>query len=212
MEKIQPGELTEGLVTRLMDFGAFVDIGGVEGLIHISKLSWSRVKHPSEVLEVGQKVKVKIEKVIAETGKISLSHRDTIEHPWEGINERFPVNAIVKGKISRLAQFGAFVELAPGIEGLIHISELAHHRVLAVKNIVKEGDEVEVKILSVDADGQKLGLSLKATQAAPERKDKAKEQDDSDLPARELAVAESRAPLRGGTGRASGGDKFGLNL
>ncbi len=212
--KIEVGQTYEGLVTRLMDFGAFVDIGGVEGLIHISKLSWSRVKHPSEVLEVGQKVKVKIEKANLETGKFSLSHRDTMEHPWNDIEIRFPVNSVVKGTVTRLAQFGAFVQLDPGIEGLIHISELAHHRVYAVKNIVKEGDIVEVKILSVDRESQKIGLSLKATQAPPERKSDAKPvEEEVEQPRRPLVVTRtSNEPLRGGTGRPSGGDKFGLNL
>ncbi len=212
MGTIEVGQILEGLVTRLADFGAFVDVGGLEGLIHISKLSWSRIKHPSEVLEVGQKVKAKVDRIDAATGKVSLSFRDTIEHPWEGIDERFPVNSVATGRVTRIATFGAFVQLGHGIEGLVHISELAHHRVFAVKNVVKEGDEVQVKVLSIDRDQQKIGLSLKATQAAPEKKSDKKEVDETDLPARPLAVSKRSEPLQGGRSRASGGDKFGLNL
>lgn len=210
MAKLTPGSIVEGKVTRLREFGAFVDIGGVEGLVHISKLSWERIDKPEEVLQEGQAVKVKIEKVNSENGKISLSYRDTITHPWEGIEGKYPVDSVVKGTVSRLAQFGAFVRLEPGIEGLIHISELAHHRVVAVKNVVTEGDEVEVKVLSVDRDKQKMGLSLKATTPAPERK--TREQDDvPEESNRELAVRKRRRPLKGGMDRPSGGESVGLN-
>ncbi|MBX3418119.1 MAG: S1 RNA-binding domain-containing protein [Pirellulaceae bacterium] len=211
LEKVEVGQIYDGLVTRLMDFGAFVDIGGIEGLVHIGKISWSRIKHPKEVLNVGQRVKVKIDGVNKETGKISLSHRDTVTHPWEDIETRFPVGNIVTGTVSRLAQFGAFVSLDTGIEGLIHISELAHHRVYAVKNIVKEGDQVEVKILTVDRENQKIGLSLKATQAAPEKKSNEKPEEEVVEEKREPIISRnSNEPLKGGTSRASGGDKFGL--
>ena len=121
MAAIQPGVELPGKVTRLMDFGAFVDIGGgVEGLVHISKLSWDRIGHPKEVLEAGQDIQVKVEKVNAKTGKIALSHRDTIEHPWHNIDSKYAVGSTVQGKVTRLAQFGAFVRLEPGLS-LIHI-------------------------------------------------------------------------------------------
>ena len=132
LELIEVGQSYDGVVTRVLDFGAFVDIGGIEGLVHVSKLSWSHVKHPSEVIQVGQKVRVKVEKANKETGKFSLSHRDTLEHPWTNVAQQFHSGMTTKGTVSRIAQFGAFVKLAPGIEGLIHISELAHHRVFAV--------------------------------------------------------------------------------
>ena len=212
MEKLEAGQLYDGTVTKLMDFGAFVDIGGVEGLVHVSKLSWDRVTHPKDVLSEGESVKVKIEKFDKETGKISLSRRDTMDHPWDGIESKYPVDSLVKGTVSRIADFGAFVRLEPGIEGLIHISELAHHRVVRVKNVVKEGDSVEVKVLSLDREAQKMGLSLKATSKAPERKKKEKPEE-VDEPLRELAVKkQDDAPLKGGTGRKSGGEDIGLTF
>lgn len=209
MERLEVGAVVEGKVTRLREFGAFVDIGGVEGLVHISKLSWDRIDKPEDVLKEGDQIKVKIEKVNLENGKISLSYRDTIEHPWENIEEKFPVDSVIRGTVTRLANFGAFVRLATGIEGLVHISELAHHRVIAVKNIVKEGEEVEVKVLSVDRDGQKIGLSMKATQPVPE---KTKEESPAveEEPQREMAVRKRRKSLKGGMDRRSGGDSFGL--
>ena len=211
MKTLESGQLHDGTVTKIMDFGAFVDIGGVEGLVHVSKLSWDRVTHPKDVLKEGEAIKVKIEKINEETGKISLSHRDTMDHPWEGIEAKYPVNSLVSGTVSRIADFGAFVKLEPGIEGLIHISELAHHRVVKVKNVVKQGDSVEVKVLSLDREAQKLGLSLKATLQAPERKEKKVEEVDE--PLRDLAVKkQDDEPLKGGTGRKSGGEDIGLTL
>lgn len=194
-----------------MEFGAFVDIGGVEGLVHISKLSWDRVTHPKEVVTEGERVKVKIESVNQDTGKISLSIRDMIEHPWDDINSKFMVNEQVTGTVSKLADFGAFVKLAPGIEGLVHISEIAHHRVMRVSNHLKVGDQIEVKILSIDTEKQKLGLSVKATQEAPVKAVKSKDTEDDNAPIRESAVPESGAPLKGGTDRKSGGEGIGLN-
>ncbi len=212
MKTIEPGQLHDGTVTKIMDFGAFVDIGGIEGLVHVSKLSWDRVTHPKDILKEGEAIKVKVEKINAETGKISLSHRDTMDHPWDGIEGKYPVDSTVSGTVSRIADFGAFVRLEPGIEGLVHISELAYHRVVRVKNVVNEGDKVDVKVLSIDRDAQKMGLSLKATQKPPEKKEKEKPEE-IDEPARELAVKkQDNAPLKGGTGRKSGGEDFGLTL
>ena len=212
MAAIQPGVELPGKVTRLMDFGAFVDIGGgVEGLVHISKLSWDRIGHPKEVLEAGQDIQVKVEKVNAKTGKIALSHRDTIEHPWHNIDSKYAVGSTVQGKVTRLAQFGAFVRLEPGVEGLIHISELAHHRVVAVKNVVKERDDVEVKILTVDAESQKMGLSLKATQPEPEKPAAKSDKDGAPENQRPMAVPRRDGPLKGGRDKGAGGENFGLN-
>jgi small subunit ribosomal protein S1 len=212
MKDLQEGATVTGRVTNLTEFGAFVELApGVEGLVHISKLSWSRVKHPKEVVQVGQKVKVKVEQASAESGKISLSYRDTLEHPWKNVDQLFPNGSLVKGVVSRLADFGAFVKVAPGVEGLVHISELAHHRVYSVKNHVKEGEEVEVKVLSVDPAAQKMSLSLKATLPAPEKKVDKKEEEVIET-TRPLAVPKSNQPLRGGTSRRSDGGSFGLNL
>jgi small subunit ribosomal protein S1 len=210
LQSLQPGQTLMGIVTKLMDFGAFVDVGGIEGLVHISKLSWDRVNHPSEIVKVGEKIKVKVEKIAEGTGKLSLSFRDTLTDPWETVEQKYPVNSVVRGTVSRIAQFGAFVKLEPGIEGLIHISELAHHRVFAVKNVVNEGDAVEVKVLSIDRQAQRIGLSLKATQTKPEPKDAAAEQV-PDVPSQTPAIAPTNQPLKGGRDRKTGGESVGLN-
>jgi small subunit ribosomal protein S1 len=213
LESLAAGDTREGVVTKLMDFGAFVDIGGMEGLVHISKLSWDRVTHPNEVLKAGEKIKVKVEKVDQASGKISLSYRDTLQDPWDNIEQKYPVNSVARGTVSRIAQFGAFVKLEPGIEGLVHISELAHHRVFAVRNVVKEGDEVDVKVLSVDRDAQKIGLSIKATLARPEPKadSAAAAPEEPEEPPRPAAVKPSDQPLKGGRDRRSGGESVGLH-
>ncbi|QDS87449.1 30S ribosomal protein S1 [Rosistilla ulvae] len=213
MAKIAVGDVLEGTVRNVLDFGAFVDLGGVEGLIHISKLSWDRIKHPSEVIEAGQKVKVRIDKIDENTGKIGLSYRDLIEQPWDDIDSKFPIGSTVTGTVTRTTDFGAFVRLGTGIEGLIHISELAHHRVFKVDNVVKVGDEIEVKILSVDADSQRIGLSLKATQVKPQtEKEKAEEAAaEIDEPAPEPYIKKRHVgPLKGGKDADAGGAKFGL--
>ena len=207
LETLEPGQTHEGTVRNLRDFGAFVDLGGVDGMIHVSQLSWDRVNHPNEVLQEGQKVRVKIEKINRETGKIGLSYRDLLERPWTNIEEKFPVGTTVKAPVSRTAKFGAFVKLTSGVEGLIHISELAHQRVRRVEDVVREGQEVEVKVLSVDADAQRIALSLKATLPEPEKP--AEEAAAAD-PTRELAVAKRKGPLKGGFDRPSGGEQFGL--
>lgn len=211
MEELEVGQIREGIVSKLMDFGAFVDLGGAEGLIHISKISWTRVRHPSEVMHEGERVKVKVDK-IGDDGKIGLSHRDTLEHPWQAAGNQFNEDDVVTGTVTKLMDFGAFVQLAPGIEGLVHVSELAYHRVSKVSTVLSEGDSVEVKILSVDKDNHKISLSRKAclTAPAPKAGDKKKDDVPDDLPPRELAVKSSGEPLKGGTNRKSGGESVGL--
>ena len=212
LKELEAGQVREGTVTKLMDFGAFVDLGGVEGLIHVSKISWSRVKHPSDVLKVGEAVRVKVEKIDADANRISLSHRDTLEHPWKKVNEQFAVESIVKGTVTRIADFGAFVKIAPGIEGLVHISELAYQRVAKVSNVVSEGQEIEVKIQSIDTDAQKISLSHKACLAppAPKKPSGKPKAPEVEEPARELAVKAGNEPLKGGRDRKSGGEEIGL--
>ena len=205
--ELAPGQMREGIVRNIRDFGAFVDLGGVDGLIHISQLSWDRVNHPSDVVEEGQTVKVKIEKIDPETGKIGLSLRDSTQHPWASAQQQFPIGTVVTGQVSKIANFGAFVKLAPGIEGLVHISEIAHQRVQSVGTYLKEGQAVEVKILEVDFDKQRIALSIKQTQQAPSSgKDKAEEEQ----PPAERMLKASNKPLKGGTDRPSGGEHFGL--
>lgn len=209
---IEVGAAVKGTVRKIMDFGAFVDIGGLDGLLHISQLSWERVKHPSEVLQEGQQIDVRVDKIDPQTGKIGLSYRSLQEHPWANIQSRFAVGSIVKGTVTRIAEFGAFVRLATGVEGLVHLSELAHYRVQRVGSVVSEGQEVEVKVLSIDEDKQRISLSLKAAQAPPAT---AETEADGE-PQTEIVEAprknprKHQGPLKGGTGGSAGGDRFGL--
>jgi small subunit ribosomal protein S1 len=208
LEKLEIGSIVEGTVRSIKDFGAFVDLGGLDGLIHISQLSWEKVKHPSEVLQEGQKVQVRVEKIDPATGKIGLSYRSLQDHPWVKLSERMPVGSNVKGTVTRLATFGAFVRVATGVEGLVHISELAHHRVQAVGNVVKEGDQVEVKILSIDEDGQKMSLSLKGATPMPESAKTVEAAPEVDEPVREPVLPKRSGPLKGGLGGGGFGDLF----
>jgi small subunit ribosomal protein S1 len=219
LAEIAPGQIREGTVRSLQDFGAFVDLGGVDGLIHVSQMSWDRIGHPSEVLQVGQAVKVRVEKVNPETGKISLVYRDMGANPWANVTEKYAVGARIKGTVSKLMQFGAFVKLEPGVEGLIHISELGHGRVFRTSDVLSEGQEVEAKVLSVDPDAQRISLSLKALLPPPEKP--ADKDRKSNEPAEQLLPTPKDAPrpsrrnrddgtLKGGVGGPSGGEKFGL--
>ena len=203
--ELEVGQVREGVVRKLQDFGAFVDLGGVDGLVHISRLSWDRVDHPSDVLKEGQPIKVKVEKIDPTTGKIGLSYRDTTVHPWENVEAKYFVGATVTGTVSRVAKFGAFVRLEPGVEGLIHISELSHHRVQRVTSVVKEKQEVEVKVLSLDREAQRMSLSLKAMMSEP-----AEESDEAPDEVSGPSVPHFKGELKGGTNRLSGGDQFGL--
>jgi small subunit ribosomal protein S1 len=211
LAELEPGQLREGVVRSLRDFGAFVDLGGVDGLIHISQLSWDHVKHPREVLEEGQRVKVRIEKVDLETGKIGLAYRDLAANPWDDADRKYPVGSTAKGTVSKIMDFGAFVRLEPGIEGLIHISELAHGRVWRTADVVSEAQEVEVKVIALDREKQRMGLSLKALQARPEPAKKDEREDEfvprADAP---RPPRKSQGTLKGGIGSQTGGEKFGL--
>lgn len=209
LEKIEVGDELEGIVRTIKDFGAFVDLGGLDGLIHISKLSWDRVKHPSDVLEIGQKVTVQIDSVDKENSKISLSYRDLLENPWDTAEQQFEIGSVHQGEVTRIAAFGCFVKLTSGIEGLVHISELAHHRVSKVGAFVSEGQEVEVKVLSFDRDAQKIGLSIKAAQQT--LVDTPDAEPETVEPPREVAVkAMHTGPLKGGNNSDAGGERFGL--
>ena len=211
LKTVEPGAYFDGTVTRLMDFGAFISIGsGVEGLAHVSKLSWDHIKHPKDAVAVGQSVRVKVDKINKENGKISLSVKDTMTNPWFGIAERYPDGAVVKGTVSKLAEFGAFVALESGIEGMVHISELAHGRVSTVQSVVKVGDEIEVKVLSIDIKKRRIALSRKATLAGPVDDARAKAKPEVEEKTREVAVKPTKDSLKGGRGKGSGGEQFGL--
>jgi len=210
MAELREGDVREGTVRSLQDYGAFIDLGGVDGLLHVSQLSWQRVRHPSEVLTVGQPIKVKIKKVDSETGKISLAFRDLTENPWTSASYKYPVTSTHTGTVSKVMDFGAFVQLEPGIEGLVHVSELAHGRVWRTSDVVTEGQEVEVKVLSVDAEQQRISLSMKALMAKPEAIKKAEPEvpEPEELPP--VQPKKRTTPLRGGIGRGTGGEEFGL--
>jgi len=210
LDSLQPGQIHEGVVRKLMDFGAFVDIGGIDGLLHVSQLAWYRVDHPSEVLNEGQTIKVKIEKIDHSTGKMSLTYREMLENPWQNAPSKYPRNSVVKGKVSKLMDFGAFVALEPGVEGLVHVSELSHKRVWRPGDVVAEGQEVEVLVLSVDAEAQRISLSMKQLAAPPEPAKKAKDSEAGELPKKSSKRRKPSKPLTGGLGRSSGGEGFGL--
>jgi len=217
LEQLTVGDVREGVVRNIRDFGAFVDLGGVDGMIHVSQMSWDRVKHPSEVLTVGQKVKVKIQKIDPETHKISLAYRDLFESPWSNASSKYPVTSKVTGTVSKIMDFGAFVKLEPGIEGLVHISELSYKRVHRVGDVVQEGQQVEAKVLSVDSENQRISLSIKVLGPPPEPPKDTKSDSSSAAPeAAGAPVAEPpkkkqrKVPLQGGLGRSPMGDKFGL--
>jgi 4-hydroxy-3-methylbut-2-enyl diphosphate reductase len=166
-DKLSEGEMREGVVQRLTDFGAFVDLGGLDGLVHVSEISWSRVNHPSEVLSEGQTVKVKILGLDQDRGRISLSIKQAEGDPWSRIDKTFAAGQVVDGKVMRTAGFGAFVEIAPGIEGLVHISQLSYDRVEKTEDAVSPGDEVKVKILSISPEDHRVSLSIKETMERP---------------------------------------------
>jgi len=162
LDNLQPGQVLDGTVQRLTDFGVFVDIGGVDGLVHVSELAWTRVEKPSDVVKEGDKVKVKILKVDKENERISLSMKETQPGPWDVAGQQFKKGDVVTGTVKRLVSFGAFVELAPGIEGLVHISQMANRHVNSPAEVVKDGQEVQVKILDVIPSEQRISLSIRA--------------------------------------------------
>jgi small subunit ribosomal protein S1 len=209
LTSLQPGQVLDGVVRKLMDFGAFVDIGGVDGLLHISQLAWGRVKHPSDVLQEGQKIRVRVEKIDPETGKISLAYRDLLESPWQEVAKKYPTNSPARGTVTKLMDFGAFVELEPGVEGLVHISELSHKRIWRASDVVHEGDQVDVLVLSVDTAAQRISLSMKAMSSPPEPVKKEEEVAEA-APVKASNKTKRTGPLLGGISRPSGGDRFGL--
>ncbi|QJC51846.1 30S ribosomal protein S1 [Paenibacillus albicereus] len=179
MENLQVGQELEGTVQRLTPFGAFVDIGGVDGLVHVSEMSWQHVAHPKDVVSEGQSVRVKVLKLDPSVGKISLSIKAAQPGPWESVNGQFKTGDIVTGTVRRLVNFGAFVEIAPGVEGLVHVSQIAHRHVATPQEVLKEGQEVKAKILDFNPSEKRVSLSIKETEEAPEQAPR------SERPARE---------------------------
>ena len=161
--RLQSGDYVEGIVTNLCDFGAFVDLGGLEGLIHISELSWGRVGHPEELLERGQRVQAFVLEVNRGAGRIALSLKRLHPDPWETVQQRYQIGEMVEGVITNVVDFGAFARIEEGLEGLIHVSELAEGHFLHPRNVVSEGQLVSARILSIDGHARRLGLSLRAS-------------------------------------------------
>jgi small subunit ribosomal protein S1 len=166
--EMKEGDTVSGTVRNLTDYGAFVDVGGVDGLLHVSDISWSRVNNPADVLSVGQEIEAKVLKIDTSKQRISLGMKQLLPHPWDSVGEKYKAGERVRGTVSRLADFGAFVELEPGIEGLIHISEMSWGRkVRKTSDVVKQGDVVEVVILGIKVDEQRLSLGLKQALGDP---------------------------------------------
>jgi small subunit ribosomal protein S1 len=161
LDRLQPGLVVEGQISNIVDFGAFVDLDGIDGLIHISELSWSHVNHPSEILSIGDTVKVKVLDIDRDRQRISLGLKQTQEDPWQRVVDTYNVGDELEGKVTKVVTFGAFVEILDGVEGLVHISELAPHHIENPREIVEQGDKVKVRILEIDSERRRLSLSIK---------------------------------------------------
>jgi small subunit ribosomal protein S1 len=161
LSAVQVGQVIDGTVQRITDFGAFVDIGGIDGLVHISQLSYEHVDKPTDVVHEGQQVQVKVLSVDRDNERISLSIKETLPGPWSNISEKAPKGSILKGTVKRLVSYGAFVEVFPGVEGLVHISQIAHKHIGTPHEVLKEGQKVEVKVLDANETDQRLSLSIK---------------------------------------------------
>ncbi|MFD1395056.1 30S ribosomal protein S1 [Kroppenstedtia eburnea] len=168
---LQPGQVMEGTVQRLTDFGAFVDIGGVDGLVHVSELAWNRVEHPSEVLSEGDQVQVKVLKVDQQNERISLSIKETQPGPWEKVSEEIKAGDIVTGTVKRLVSFGAFVEVYQGVEGLVHISQISRRHIATPSEELEEGQEVRVKVLDMQPEQKRISLSIKEVEQEETREE-----------------------------------------
>lgn len=199
-EKLNVDDVVEGTVMRFTDYGAFVDIGGIDGLLHISEISWGKLKHPQEVLSIGDKVNVKILSMNAEKEKISLGLKQNTPEPWSVIDEKYEIGQVIEGKVVQIKEYGAFVELEPGLDGLVHISEVAHKRVENINNELEVGQVVNVKILEIDKDRKRISLSIRETIDPPtpeeieaEKAAKAAEEALAETAVEEPAAAEEAA-------------------
>jgi small subunit ribosomal protein S1 len=161
LDRLQPGQVVEGVISNIVDFGAFVDLDGIDGLIHISELSWSHVNHPSEILNIGDTVSVKVLDIDRNRQRISLGLKQTQEDPWQRVVDTYNIGDELEGAVTKVVTFGAFVEILDGVEGLVHISELAQHHVENPREIIQPGDPVRVKILEIDSERRRLSLSIK---------------------------------------------------
>ncbi|MEI4790289.1 30S ribosomal protein S1 [Bacillus sp. FJAT-53060] len=169
LQKLEVGSLIDGKVQRLTNFGAFVDIGGIDGLVHISQLSHAHVEKPSDVVEEGQEVKVKVLAVDRDNERISLSIKETLPGPWSQISEKVKQDDVLEGTVQRLVSFGAFVEILPGVEGLVHISQISHKHIGTPQEVLEEGQTVKVKVLDVNEDEERISLSIRDLEENPEK-------------------------------------------
>ncbi len=205
--ELAEGQIREGTVRSIKDFGAFIDLGGVDGLLPIAEMSWFRVKKVEDVLKLGDKVKVQILKIDQVAKRLSLGLRQLTASPWETVEQRFQRGTMVKGKVTRLMEFGAFVELEPGIEGLLHVTALSPNRVRRVSDIVKPDQEVEVRILKVEPDEKRISLSLLPAPKLGPAVEAVEEEEEDDTPP--APKPERKVPLKGGKGSGGGGPLFG---
>lgn len=171
LTKLQPGDQVSGKVTNITRFGVFVDLGGLEGLIHVSELSWGRVRHPEDVVDCGEEVEVKVLSIDRDQGRIALSLKELLPDPWVDVEERYHVGQVVEGIVTNVVRFGAFVGLEEGLEGLIHVSELGEGNFLHPRSVVDEGENVKVKVIHIDAGERRLGLSLRQISQREEEKE-----------------------------------------
>lgn len=204
-EKVEVGQQFCGTVKTIKDYGVFIDLGGADGFLHIGEMSWTRVKHPSEVLQEGQKVDVVVLSLDREKQKIGLGMRQLAHNPWATVGTNYSIGKEITGKVTRTTDFGAFVELEPGVEGLIHISEIDHQRIRKVTDVLNVGQEVQAQVLEVAPDRQRISLSMKALKQKPE-----KPKDEDLAPGKGEAYERKRKePLRGGTATGGGVGLFG---
>ena len=194
---LEEGQIRPGVIRSVKDFGAFVDLGGVDGLIHVSDLAWTRITDVHSVVKLGQQVQVKILKIDRQTSKISLGLKQLLPSPWDDIEDRYSRGQSVRGTVTRLMDFGAFVEIEPGVEGLIHISELGPKKIFRVKDVVQPEQEVSVRILKIEPEAKKISLSLRPLPEAAPAEPEDSEEDDIPIP-----KIERKVPLKGGLGDA----------
>ncbi|MCP4784325.1 MAG: S1 RNA-binding domain-containing protein [Fuerstiella sp.] len=200
---LEVGQDFSGTVKTIKKYGAFVNLGPIDGFLHVGEISWSRISHPNEVLNDGQEIQVRILKIDKDKNRISLGMKQLVQNPWQGLGEKYPSERIVPGKVTRIADFGAFIELEPGVEGLVHISELAWRRVGSVAEVLSVGDERDFQVLEVDQKRKRVSLSLKALEKKPES---ARKESGDDQP---RAPRTPNPDLRGGMGGKSGNSLFG---
>ena len=206
--KLAVGQTLSGKVKTIKDYGAFVDIGGTDGFLHIGEISHSRIRHPSDVISEGQQVEVQILKLEPEKKKISLGMKQLVQDPWIAVTSNYPADSTVTGKVTRVADFGAFVELEPGVEGMVHVSEISHTRVHRVSDVLKTGQEIEAKVLEADPDRKRISLSIKALIAKPADKSRRGAAEKPVEPYERI----NTGPLKGGTSDSlskPGGGLFG---